>query len=354
MVVAALAAAPAVGRTDGAAARSAGGVDWAFGAFAGYQWFGRVTELRAEWVVPRIESSPADGTASTWIGAEAPGKVKTAPFIQIGTQEQRNSPSYAAFWSDTRRGFHPQLLFDVAPGDTISASLRLAPGRRWELEIVDASSGERAAFATGDEAGAAFNDASWLQEDVTDSGTSGPFPYPQLTPTRFVRFSVNGVVPRPDSLGPRWMSLPGERFLGPHRLGDSFTVRRVRLTVADERFLVLDRAFSRVANRFVAELARWTAATPASQIRAQAAPFAGAARPFVRGLAAVRWPTRVTPLIGRLIGVVGRELLLAQPAGLPSAARIGAWRRAWYEEADAFAAAYVAIRSRLNAPPPKP
>ena len=122
----------------GAAPRGSS-ANWSFGPFAGYVWRGQVTSVQGSWSVPRVSAgSSLRSAASTWIGAEAPGEP--APFIQIGTNEQRVSPAevlergpgYYAFWSDTKGAFHPRPFFRVSPGDDIRASLALAR-KRWTL-----------------------------------------------------------------------------------------------------------------------------------------------------------------------------------------------------------------------------
>jgi hypothetical protein len=184
------------------AAPGGSSASWSFGPFAGYLWRGRVTSVQGSWRVPRVLArSSLRSAASTWIGAEAPGEP--GPFIQIGTNEQRVSPpevlergpGYYAFWSDTKSTFHPRLLFPVSPGDDIRASLALAR-KRWTLAIVDATSGASAHFSTSDETReGAFNEAVWMQEDVTDGTTGKPSPYPRLDESGLRRLAVNGKAP---------------------------------------------------------------------------------------------------------------------------------------------------------------
>lgn len=182
-------------------------------AFAGYTWSGHVTAVRGSWTVPRIRRGSPPGVAATWIGAQAPGVP--GPFIQIGTTEQYTlttaardglpSHLYFAFWSDVARHFHPIVLFPVASGDDLSASMSLAHGK-WTLAIVDETSGESAQLTTTNEARASFNQAQWTQEDVTDGKTKQPFPYPQLSPVAFRRLAVNGQIPIGAALSPQSLS----------------------------------------------------------------------------------------------------------------------------------------------------
>lgn len=322
---------------------------WSFGAFAGYQWFGGVTGIGAKWVVSQIESSAPQGAASTWIGAEAPGSTETAPFIQVGTQEQQNAPRYAAFWSDTLHGFHPQVLFTVAAGDTIAASLHLS-GKRWEVVIIDLTSGANDSFVTRDEAAAAFNNAQWLQEDETDLRTSRPLPYPQLAPTRFINLIVNGSAPKPDRLSPRWMSLPGNEALGPRRTGDSFVVRRMQLSPVAERFLLLAVPYDAAVKTFRGELRQWNASTPVRRTRIETARVAAATRVFISGLASVRWPRSAASLVSRFIHALRERLIVTHPDVPPAPRDIDSWRQAWYHRDVAITRAATAIGSELDVP----
>lgn len=156
-----------------------------FGPFAGYRWVGPVSSTQASWRVPAIAPGSPAGSAATWIGAEAAG-ASPAPFIQVGTNElgSGRAEAYYAFWSDVSHHFHPALLFDVRPGDRVTASLRHAGGV-WHVAIRDERSGRSAQFTTRQEAAATFSLAQWYQEDTTDGATGRPFPYPQMAPTAF-------------------------------------------------------------------------------------------------------------------------------------------------------------------------
>jgi hypothetical protein len=281
--------------------------------------------------VPYIESSALNGAASTWIGAESPGSTEKAPFIQVGIQEQGNAPRYAAFWSDTRYGFHPRALFDVAPGDTIAASLDLSDGR-WDVAIVDLTSGANHSFVTRDEARAAFNDAQWLQ-----------------TATRFVSFAVNGSVPQPDSLIPRWMWLPHDQSFGPKRTGASFTVRRMQLSGDAEQLLLFAISYDAAAGAFQSELIGWNASTPLRRTRTEVERVVRATRVFISRLEAVQWPPSAKSLASKLIDALREQVIVTQAGALSTPADIDTWRQAW-NRYDMIARVARAISSLLQIP----
>ncbi len=169
--------------------------------FAGYIWTGQVASVQGSWGVPAIARSSRPGVAATWIGAESPGT--NGQFIQIGSNEELLTASlthhavhgalrgYYAFWSDVAHHYHPISLFQVSPGDVLRARMTLADGK-WTLAIDDATSGATAHLTTTDETTAAFNQAQWTQEDVTDGKNNKAFPYPRLASVTFSDIGVNG------------------------------------------------------------------------------------------------------------------------------------------------------------------
>jgi hypothetical protein len=210
---------------------SAGGstaVHGSFGAFAGYQWDGRVTSVQASWIVPRIlRSTPRRGLAGQWIGAQT--SSASGPFIQIGTEEWDADPardprrSYFAFWSDTKHHYLDQPLFNIDPGDTVSATLKLTGGR-WVLGIIDTTTGTNAYFSTAQETNGSFTQASWLQEHVVGTRPRRPFAYPRLTTVGFRGLRVNSTAPSYGDLCPSWMSENGQTLAPTALHADSFTL----------------------------------------------------------------------------------------------------------------------------------
>jgi hypothetical protein len=198
------------------------------GAFAGYQWQGRVVHsVHGAWRVPEIEEKSPRGVASTWIGAQGEGR----DFIQVGTNEECVSPEgqegpdaeYVAFWSDMAKGYRPRWLFRVHAHDLIEASLAVR-GSRWRITIEDVSTGEQASFTTADETQRLPYLAEWTQEDVEVGSSYSP--YPHLSNLRLSNVLVNGREPEPEQLTSSTMSV-GEELVAPTGLrDDSFEVPR--------------------------------------------------------------------------------------------------------------------------------
>lgn len=109
--------------------------------FGGYQTFGLVSEVSADWSVPKITGGPPLSDAATWIGVQDP----EGAFFQIGITEEDwfGVPQCNGFWSDPDVGFHAQIILSVSPGDQISARLTQGPDG-WSGTVDDETSGKTA------------------------------------------------------------------------------------------------------------------------------------------------------------------------------------------------------------------
>jgi hypothetical protein len=282
---------------------------WSFGPFAGYQWDGHVRSLQASWTVPLIDAgSPKRSCAGTWIGAAAPGN--NGPFIQIGTNEQLVTPRqardwgvprhyYFAFWSDTRMHFLARSLFLVRPGDEISASLSLT-SRRWRLAIRDTTNGKTARFSTRQEAGGAFNEAQWLQEDVTDSKTNKLFPYPRLSAVAFRRLAVNARRPSYADLYTNWMSEDGVNWAPTPLRYDSFALAQATVSKAGAQYIRIMNLEDGPTNKFFGLAGAWNARTPQKRIQAEVAKYGAVLRTGSRMLNDSAWPSPARQIISSL------------------------------------------------------
>lgn len=217
-----------------AALASTGGVETPAtrpGRFAGYSWFGRVTSVTASWNVPRVlAGSPSDAGVSAWISAQS--RTAGGPFIQLGVEAFHAAPwdhysTYLAFWSDTRRQYLDQPLFDVGPGDRVSASLTLAQGR-WLLAIADHTTGATSRFATSEDARGPLGEASWLEEHTRGLG-SALLPFPNVTTVVFHDLRVNSRRPPSATLDPRTMRADGHTVTPSPIQRDSFVLREARI-----------------------------------------------------------------------------------------------------------------------------
>jgi Peptidase A4 family len=299
----------AAGATGCASGHPGGGAaTTSFGRMAGYVWSGDVASVRGTWSVPRMATGTGEAHASTWVGAQALVSAATSAFIQVGTTEDRrrtSGPVYAAFWTDTKRGYHPQVLFRVAPGDEVATSLALVAAR-WQVVIVDVTSGRRAAFATREEGEGVFNLAEWLQEDPSE--TSGKAtPYPALSQVRITHVIANGRAPRYADMYAQWMSVRGGN-LAPTPVRDgTFSITRGVITPAGRRYLQIARPQNIAARRIDLEEANWTARTPSRRIAAASAAAAASERRYADRLARGHWPPAARGPVASLVREVRSE-----------------------------------------------
>ncbi|HEX3975691.1 MAG TPA: G1 family glutamic endopeptidase [Solirubrobacteraceae bacterium] len=333
----------------GGGAGSAGALT-SFGHMAGYVWSGRVSAVAASWSVPRMSGS-GEAHASTWIGAQAPGVSRRSPFIQVGTVEDHSYltlPVYAAFWTDTTRGFHPQILFGVHPGDAVSTGLTLTAGR-WRVYIVDSTSGQRSTFTTSEEGIGDFNLAEWLQENPSE--TSGEITrYPDLSRVRMSALAVNGAAPRYGDVFAQWMSLPG-RDLAPTPLRDAaFTITRGELTPAGRRYLEIARPQNASARTVDIEEARWTDHTPAGEIKRVSAAAAASERRYADRLDRGAWPAVARGPLRSLVHEVRLEAGMFATSARHTPARLTAWRQRFAQITPALLQLVHEVRRALRIP----
>jgi hypothetical protein len=200
------------------------------GAFAGYTWTGSVHSVHAAWRVPEIKEGSPCGSAATWIGASTEGQG----FIQIGIDEQCLKPaerslglpleaSFWAFWSDTEKGDHPRLLYEVRAGDLIEATATLSQ-KIWRLTITDRSTGSHSSFRTVQETERIPISADWFQEDPLEPSKYAL--YPQLSEVRLSDVLVNGRQPGQEELESAELNLGQETLVPSPLRNDSFSIER--------------------------------------------------------------------------------------------------------------------------------
>jgi len=163
--------------------------------FGGYQLYPAdpVTSVSAKWDVPTISANSSTGDASTWIGVQS----QSGAFSQVGTVENRNTDhgndQYYAFWSDTAKGFRPLYLLAVKPGDSVQATMSLAPDG-WSLTLSDMTSGKTRTIQTKYGAGDQFNSCEWFQENPV-YGQFDHTNYPSLSTVEFQDMALNHAKP---------------------------------------------------------------------------------------------------------------------------------------------------------------
>lgn len=323
------------------------------GPFAGYVWNGDVHDAHASWAVPRVLPGSVRGEAATWIGAEAPGPARAAPFVQVGVNEGNtaNQPFYYAFYSTTQLHFHPVHLFDVSPGDQISATLT-RQGSGWRIAFVDHTAGRERRLSVTEGAGQRFNEAQYTQEDVTDARTGQPFPYPSLSSVRFTAIAANGVAPRPSRLTSNWLT-EADGYLAPAPLhGDGFALAHAQMSAADLRYLRAIAAEDNAAAAATPPLLRWEQGGPARLAGRATRPFARVLRATLSAVDDQRWPAPARPAISAVRAHAGALLaLLSRIAGVTPVGRF-AWAEQFVQLAEQVGDDGQRARRALGLPSP--
>jgi hypothetical protein len=312
--------------------------------------------VHADWTVPRVTAAMPAGQAAAWVGAEAPGNDGHAPFVQVGVHEGNTAGPpgtppvfYYAFYSTTKLSFVPKLLFEVQPGDIVSATLRRT-GRRWHVEIDDLTSGRHRSLTTSEGAGHTFNQAQINQEDVTDSRTGRPYPYPSLSPLRFSVISVNGRTPSAARLNTTWLTEAGGYLAPgplPHR---SFALAHVSMSRAGYRYLRTIAAQDAAESDGTSPLVRWAGGGASGPAFTDARHLAAVLHGTTVSLAAGRWPRAARRPIAAVRADAGRLAgLLDTIRRVPDEQRV-AWAQHFYALAAELGRQGQAARAALGLP----
>lgn len=337
------------------------------GAWAGYAWLGHVHSVRAAWTVPAIRAGSPAGVAASWIGAQAPARLpgvplpgriparaaakwravsERVPFIQVGVMESRGwtsservSNAYFAFWTDSAHGFQPISLFPVRPGDEISARLTLED-KRWQVMILDATSGAHKELYTADEGLASFNEAEWNQENPESPpfGTD-EYLYPLLSPIHVRDLAVNGTPPRRPNMYSSWMSEDGT-YIAPSSLtADGFTLHQTGLSPSGQRYLTIASQMNTAAQAYIDDPGR--AGLPSARER-----LIKTFNKMALELRRSSWPGNVQAQIDRLIRQTRALTKLVRDQTDPSSTV----STEWMNESAQAARTGRAIRTALNLP----
>jgi len=171
---------------------------------------------------------------------------------------------------------------------------------------------------------------------------------PRLLTLRFRDLAVNSTRPSEADLDSQWMS-SNDGLVGPSSVQeDSFALRRQTLSPAGRRYLIIVSAASPGIETFSNHIARWTGATPASQIASATSGFVTAERNNINALAATRWPPAAQPLIDLNIREKQREINQARSAVTP--AGLAAWKAAMISDLETSRRTVRQLRRALDLP----
>ena len=317
--------------------------------FGGYQSFGAVTQVSAQWVVPSFVSQRVLGQAATWVGAQNSGNK----FIQLGVIVDCPAwaeTSYVVFWSDAAKGYFPQFVGRIFPGDQVSASM-VQNKRGWYLKFRDPSIKFSYAKEVKYAKDVSFTDAEWLQEDPAPANISAQdVPYPDITNVKFTKLKVDHRTPELTLDDGQTLSANGGAIRVPTPVRhDSFTF--VRPKGVAEQYLVDARKVDFAENKFNAQLARWKSFSKQARSR-YVKKLLVAFRAGAKAFRTQTWPPPTRRDVSYLVTSLDHD-----------ATNLKAWVRSGYKNVGSglttFEDGYIegdrlmnTVRALLNLPPP--
>ena len=267
--------------------------------FGGYNWYGKVSDISAQWRVPTISSTSRAGYASTWIGVQ--NEVNNQ-FVQIGVTENDygdGPDQYEAFWSDLAVGFSPQNFGAVSAGDQVSVSM-IRKRRGWALKFDDTTGHLHGKRFVKLSKGVPFTQGEWIQEDPSPSTVSAQdLPYPQISNVAFQNLRVNGDAPKLNMSDGQVLIASGGTIRVPSRYhDDSFGLTAP--TGVPRQYLSDERSLDSALSQFNLELTSSKTAS-VSKETAVALSLSRALKSDVQSLSSQTWPASSRVAIRRLV-----------------------------------------------------
>jgi hypothetical protein len=124
-----------------------------------------VTEISGTWVVPSVIATPGNSYSAVWVGI---GGQFDQTLIQTGTeQDVTNGQIGYSAWYELLPDYPVYLTMSIAPGDTITADIRLlnAAANTWSISIWDATNGQ--SYQTSVQYYSKMFTADWIVERPT-------------------------------------------------------------------------------------------------------------------------------------------------------------------------------------------
>lgn len=155
-----------------------------------------VSAIESSWIVPKINTSAANGYSSAWIGI---GGQLDRTLIQVGTEHDLigGQESYHA-WYEMLPDYSVKIKeVTIKPGDTIYASLALAdPAKnKWSIHLIDITNGQ--SFSISVHYNSTRSSGEWIMERPTVNGEIAPlsdFGTVQFTNSSAYANNVKGVI----------------------------------------------------------------------------------------------------------------------------------------------------------------
>ncbi len=128
---------------------------------------GPYTAVAGTWIVPHASAAGDHSADATWVGI---GGVVKDDLIQAGTEALPNddgSLSYQA-WLETLPGPSHTIPIDIAPGDSISVSIKEQSAGQWLVSFADGTTGQT--YSTSVHYASTNSSAEWIEEMPVEVG----------------------------------------------------------------------------------------------------------------------------------------------------------------------------------------
>jgi hypothetical protein len=272
--------------------------------FGGYHTLATVSSISARWKVPAISQHSKQGDAATWIGAQ---NGRSNVFIQVGILENASKygpDSYEAFWSDTAKGFRPQLWGPLSAGDQISVGM-VRSQKGWTVTFEDKAAKISDAKQIDYGMGKVFNVGEWIQEDPAPGDiTAVDLSYPNVANAVIDRVRINGHAPNLSRSDGQVLIAKGGIIRVPTKFqSDSFSFKKP--TGVQDQYLTDASNFDVGVNQFDAEYARWGTTSTAGKKHAVQA-YVEALKTNAKVFTSQSWPTRAAVDIAKLSENIGQ------------------------------------------------
>ncbi len=125
-----------------------------------------VSDVKGSWVVPAVTCSATNTYSSAWVGIDG---YSDNTVEQTGTEHDciGGAPSYYA-WYEMYPKFAFKVSLAVHAGDTINAEVKYISGNKFQLTLVNATTGRT--FTTIQSARASRQSAEWVMEAPWSGG----------------------------------------------------------------------------------------------------------------------------------------------------------------------------------------
>jgi len=317
--------------------------------FGGYHTLVTVSSISARWKVPLINKHSKAGAAATWIGAQ---NDRDSIFIQVGILENASNfghDSYVAFWSDTAKGFRPQVWGDLSAGDQISVDM-VRTKKGWTVTFKDKAANLSDVKQINYGVGKVFNVGEWIQEDPAPASiTAVDLSYPNVANAKIDRVRINGHSPKLSRVDAQVLIAKGGIIRVPTKFrSDSFSFKQP--TGVQDQYLTDASNFDVGVNLFNAEFARWSTMSKAGKILAVQL-YVDALKINARVFTSQTWPKTAGVDVAKLdmnIGQIESDLHSWQLAG---AKKSGSAYRQLGQDEGVHDKLVDAVRKSLGLPP---